>query len=699
MKIKAGKTGIAYYTPVFIIALILIGISFITRVLLLAKASAGISWNFSNITGLFGIGLLYDMVIAAYCMLPLLLHLWWMNDTMYTRKAKPWIISIWAVFIGLLLFTGILPKDYDSGVRHAVMGYFIVRFAIYLLLAFGGKQFRARWRTTVILIDVFLITYLLLFNAVSECFFWDEFSVRYNFIAVDYLVYTNEVIGNIRESYPVGWIIAAVFVIAFAITWLLRKKITTPLQYRPSFAKRSLQAGIILLFPLCGFLFVKHSFRHFSGNEYVNELAGNGLFEFGYAFTHNELDYHKFYQTLSDRQAFTILRNQLSAPNSSFVSTDVFNIERNISYPEPEKHMNVVLISVESFSADFMRSFGNTQNITPHLDSLAQHSLFFTKLYASGTRTVRGLESLSLSIPPTPGQSTVKRPNNENLFSLGSVFRSKGYTTQFIYGGYGYFDNMKYFFSNNGYTVIDRTALKPEQIHYSNIWGVADEDLFTLALQTMDSNYLAQKPFFTQVMTVSNHRPYTYPDGRIDIPSASQSREGAVKYTDYAIAKFLREAQQKPWFGNTIFVIVADHCAGSAGSVELPVTGYHIPLLIYSPGNLAPQRVDKLTAQIDIAPTILGLLRFNYRSKFFGQDIFSIPEEKERAFISTYQGLGYLKNNKLVIQTPVKKTEEFTPDFITGKATATPVSDSLLQQSIAWYQCAAWMLKNRKYNR
>jgi phosphoglycerol transferase MdoB-like AlkP superfamily enzyme len=345
-----------------------------------------------------------------------------------------------------------------------------------------------------------------------------------------------------------------------------------------------------------------------------------------------------------------------------------------------------------------MRAFGDTNNITPYLDSLKSHSLFFNNLYASGNRTVRGLEALSLSIPPTPGQSIIKRPDNANMFSLGSVFRSRGYITQYIYGGYSYFDNMKGFFTNNGYNVIDRSSIPVEKIHHENIWGVADEDLFTLALQTLDSNYQTKKPFFTQIMTVSNHRPYTYPDGRIDIPSSSQTRYGAVKYTDYAINSFLKQAATKKWFDSTIFVIVSDHCAGSAGSVELPVTGYHIPMLIYAPSILKPAEVQELTAQIDIAPTILGILHFNYRSRFFGQDVFNTPVEKQHAFISTYQGLGYLKNGQLVIQSPLKSIKQYTPDFRTGNAIGSSLNDSLVNQAISYYQCAAWLLKNKKQN-
>ncbi|MNS56025.1 Lipoteichoic acid synthase 2 [compost metagenome] len=376
----------------------------------------------------------------------------------------------------------------------------------------------------------------------------------------------------------------------------------------------------------------------------------------------------------------------------------MFNIERDITYNTPENKKNIVLISVESLSAEFLKTFGNTQNITPNLDSLASHSLVFTNLYASGTRTVRGLEALSMGITPTPGQSMVKRPNNGNMFTIGSVLRSKGYTTQYVYGGYSYFDNMKEFFGNNGYEVIDRSAIPPEKIHYENIWGVADEDLFTLALNVLDKNEQKGKPFFTHIMTVSNHRPFTYPDGRIDIPSSSQSREGGVKYTDYAIGSFIKQAQKHSWFKNTIFVIVADHCASSAGKTDLPINKYHIPCLIYSPGFVEPRKENRLMAQIDVAPTILGLLNMDYRSKFFGQDIFQTAPSRARAFVSTYQSLGYMSTDTLSVLEPVKHSEQYIPNYNDGSKGKKITDNEALKKTIAYYQCASWMLSNRKYN-
>lgn len=698
MKLTAQISPVtSKYSPVLITVLLAVFISFITRLCLFILTAKDIEPGVLPLAGIFFIGLLYDIATTVFIILPLVLHISFTNNFIYTRKGRIIASVFFLVLLLLLGFTSIVPKEFNKDLHKAIIVYVLIRFIIFLILSTKTESLRNKWRNAMLLVFLFITSFALLFNAVSEWFFWKEFSSRYNFIAVDYLVYTHETLGNIQESYPVAAIITCVALLSFCILYISRKAIwssvISPLHYKPRFLVAAICCSIILL-PLS---LVKPAWKNFSSNNYTNELAGNGIYEFVQAYQKNELDFDRYYKTIPDSTAFAIIRNELSSTYSSFVSNDLFNIERRVNYPEPEKKLNVVLISVESLSASFLSAFGNKQNITPHLDSLSKKSLFFTNLYASGTRTVRGLEALSLSLPPTPGQSIVKRPGNEHLFSLASVFKTKGYITQYIYGGYGYFDNMKYFFGNNDYTVIDRTMLSSGEIHYSNIWGVADEDLFTMALQTMDKNHSQNRPFFSHIMTVSNHRPYTYPEGRIDISPSTQSREGAVKYTDYAIDDFIKRASGKPWFKNTIFVIVADHCASSAGKEALPVTGYHIPMLIYSPENIVAGEISSLTSQIDIAPTILGLLHFDYNSKFFGQDVLNTPAEKRKAFISTYQGLGFIENEELVIQSPVKKVNSYIADFKTGDATLLNTKDSTQLKAIAYYQVAAWMIKNKKY--
>ncbi len=680
------------FAPAYFVAIFSIITSFITRTLILILFGKNMSVSFPFV-GSFFIGMLYDIVVSSFIIIPFVLQIVFTNNFIYTKNGRLLTILFFIALLFTLFFTNLFPKDYNKDLYKVLEYYVIFRFAIYLFLCFQSPDFRKKWRTFILLFLIFIAVFLLLFNVISEIVFWQEFSGRYNFIAVDYLVYTHEVIGNIRESYPVTTIITSVTLVTLIVLIILRKRVRNAVWLVANWKRRIVYALVLLSIPAIFLFTIKPVWASFSSNNYANELAGNGIYQFIQAFQNNELDFYKFYKTIPDDEAFAIVRKELGISG-----TETRTIERDVKAILPERRMNVVLISVESLSADFMSAFGNTKSITPQLDSLAAHSLFFTKTYASGTRTVRGLEALSLSIPPTPGQSIVKRPENENLFSLGSVFKSKGYITQFIYGGYAYFDNMSYFFSHNNYDVIDRSAIKPADIHYANIWGVADEDLFNMALLRMDENYQTGKPFFSQVMTVSNHRPFTYPENRIDIPSSNQSREGGVKYTDFAIGNFIKQAAEKPWFKNTLFVVVADHCASSAGSAYLPVTGYHIPLLIFAPSLLEPKKIDKLTAQIDIPPTILGLLNFSYKSKFFGVDVLDSTNISERAFISTYQGLGFLENNKLVIQSPLKKINMFQPDFTNGKSLKIKSVDSLERKAIAFYQVAAWLIKNNKYS-
>jgi phosphoglycerol transferase MdoB-like AlkP superfamily enzyme len=308
-------------------------------------------------------------------------------------------------------------------------------------------------------------------------------------------------------------------------------------------------------------------------------------------------------------------------------------------------------------------------------------------MYATGTRTVRGLEALSLGTPPIPGQSIVRRPNNDGLATLGEVLRPQGFEPMFIYGGYGYFDNMNAFFQGNNYKVIDRTEFPKESIGFENVWGVGDEFLFDNVITQLDKTHQSGKRMLAQVMTTSNHRPYTYADGRIDIPSPG-GRDGAVKYTDYSIGHFLDKAKAKPWFADTLFVIVADHCASAAGKTKLPVPGYHIPMIMYAPSLLKPGKYTELVSQIDIAPTLIDVLGVQGDDHFYGRSVFEQGKDfQRRAFISNYQELGYLSQNQLTVLGPKQKVETF--DIAKdGSATPTEVNPKLRDEAIAYYQSA-----------
>jgi phosphoglycerol transferase MdoB-like AlkP superfamily enzyme len=356
-----------------------------------------------------------------------------------------------------------------------------------------------------------------------------------------------------------------------------------------------------------------------------------------------------------------------------------------------------VVISSESFGAKFSRLYGSKHDLTPNFDAYAQRGVWFAHTYASGTRTVRGLEALTASFPPIPTVSIVRRPGNGGIATWGRVMRDLGYDTSFLYGGYGYFDNMNAFYAGNGYEVLDRSAI--DHVRFENIWGVADEDLFDLALQHFSDLHARGQPFFSIVMTTSNHKPFTFRPGLegLGIPESGGGRKAGVKYADYALGYFLREAEKQPWFDDTIFVVVADHGARVYGKADIPLSSYEIPMMIYAPKHLQPRRVDSLMTQIDIAPTVLGLLGLPYEAPFFGQDVLHAPESSRIALFSHDHDVAIYRNGRLAVMGMDGTVRDYLYDRAAETFTAAAPDPSLDALGIAYFQTAAELFEAHRY--
>lgn len=590
------------------------------------------------------------------------------------------LLVVYAIFYQQITFFQI-PEIFFIGFINDVITISYILVVLSVLQFFIDLIFKNKTLLQITNIIMFLILSSLVFlGFIGELMFWDEFGTRFNFIAVDYIIYTHEIIGTLRQEMPLWLIIPIILSGSFiSLKYFLRHKKT-------AISRQHNLLYFIFSVLICTFAFLFYSPHkvNLSSNIYAQELNKNGTYQLFAAFYYNSLDYVQFYPTIDKEKAFSIVQRNILQSNQTLVDGDneIERINRPIKNNVKNKKLNVVLIIIESMSAEFMGQFGNQQNITPFLDSLADQSIFFTNHYATGTRTVRGLEAILLSTPPVPGASLIRKPDHNNFFTAGDVFRNHGYDVSFIYGGYGYFDNMLSFFTNNNYKVIDRSDFNSSEITFANIWGVADENLFDKSIQYFDTK--GDSPFFSVILTTSNHRPYTFPQGKIDLPSGS-NRAAAVKYTDYAIKSFIEKAKTKPWFNNTIFVITADHCASSAGKIHLPIQKYHIPLMIYAPGLLQTKKETNLCSQIDVMPTVLGILNFEYKTKFFGRDVLNYPAN--RSFISTYQMLGYMKDKQMVVLAPRKQPIFY--DIEDKKQTIVKEKlPDLLDETIAFYQSA-----------
>lgn len=644
-----------------------------------------LSKRYALLIGFSGWFLLFSLILR------IVFLIWQLNDVELSVFTLAKILGIGLFYdIGVLSFLFVICTFYILLIPQKWMGSKLDKFIIYS--GFG------------------LTLLIFVFTFFAEITFWEEFKCRFNFVAVDYLIYTFEVVQNIHESYPLYILIPSMLLITGVIFYYFLKKqlFSQTFTAKISFKNRVLPFVVALIITCCYTLFVTNSKAEWSTNRYNNEISKAGIYSFFAELRNNKLDFKTFYTSISDEEAFRIIRNNLQEENARFITND-YSIKRKISDSlDGNAKPNVVFILIESMSGSFMTEFGNQEEITPFLDSIARESIFFKNLYATGNRTVRGMEAVTLSIPPTPGQSIVKRPNNANLYTISNVFKSKNYQCNFFYGGDGYFDNMNAFYGGNGFDIYDRgrgsilsDAIKTtrhniddDEVTFENAWGICDEDIYNKMIKVADEYHQKNKPFLNFIMTTSNHRPYTYPKNKIDIPSGT-GRNGAVKYSDYALQQMFAKAKNKPWFKNTIFVFVADHCASSAGKDEIDVKNYQIPAIIYGQNTIQPQKVTKLCSQIDVFPTLFGQLHWNYTSNFFGTNVFD-KNYKERALLGTYLKLAHKTNANVCILSNQKKNANYKWNSSSNHLLLIPMNKSKQNETIAWYQTADYLYLNNK---
>jgi len=577
--------------------------------------------------------------------------------------------------------------------------YLLAPFALFLWLC-RDHWYRSAPMRVLLRLGLFAWTFALLFVAVTEYFFFEEFDARFNLVSVDYLRYPTEVAGGITSEYPVGWVLTGCALLAALSSLLLGRHLLHSAVQPARFRQRTpplLALGLVI-----GLLAAFFSTRTLgiTDNRVTNELIANGPSSFFRALRTSEIDYHAHYATRAPADNLALLARELDRGNGRFTRLAEGRLDRAFpARPDGLGRLNVFLVSSESFGAEFSRLYGSQRDWTPEFDRIAQHSLWFRHAYASGTRTVRGLEALTLSIPPIPAESILRRPGNGNLATLGGVLRRLGYSTSFLYGGYGYFDNMNAFYAANGYTVLDRNDL-PRPPRFENIWGVADEDLFDMALGHADALAATGQPFFIHVMNTSNHKPFTFRTGleRIGVKPAHGGRESGVRYADYAQGEFLRAAAAHPWFRDTVFIIVADHGARVYGRQQIPLRTYEIPLLFYSPAHIAPQRIDALMTQIDVAPTLLGLLGLPYSAPWFGQDVLHTPEDGRVAYFAHNHDVALLRGTALQILRLHKAATTWHYDAATDRYTPAAPDAGLRAAVIASYQTAYELFRSHRFD-
>ncbi len=577
--------------------------------------------------------------------------------------------------------------------------YLFAPFALYILLVPDG-WFRST-ANRVILHGATAATITgLIYLTAAEYFFFEEFDARFDIVAYDYLAYPTEVFTDIWEAYPVMKVLGVAVTLAALAVFFLRRSIKPGFDHVVLFRERLVAFAPYAVVLALAVAFYPTNALSLSSNRVENELVQNGQSSFFRAARTSDIDYESYYVSARPADNLRLLETQLVPDGAQFTQLALGKMSRrHPARPDGLGNLNVVVVSSESFGAEFSKLHGADKDWTPNFDSCAKRGLWFANAYASGTRTVRGLEAITASFPPIPTVSILRRPGNQGIGGWGKVMNELGYQSSFLYGGYGYFDDMNTFFAGNGFQVLDRTDI--EKVRFENVWGVADEDLFDRAIQHYGEQYQAGKPFFSIIMTTSNHKPFTFRPGleKLGIPEEGGGRQAGVRYADYALGYFLREAARQPWFDNTIFVVVADHGARVYGKAEIPLETYEIPLMIYSPKHIAARQIDTLMTQIDIAPTVLGLLGLSYEAPFFGIDsLHERPDHARIALFSHNHDVAILRDNQLVVLGLGKTHQSLTYDPL-AKTFKPRADDAALRDlGVAYFQTAADLFKTNRYN-
>lgn len=525
---------------------------------------------------------------------------------------------------------------------------------LFPLLA-SNKLLLPAWR--VFLLIYFTVVLLLVtFLELSAPSFIDQFDARPNILFVEYLNHPREVSATLFAAYkiPLMFTVGILAGLAFVTTRQLRTVLAS--------TRASGVLPTLFLFPvllICCAGMVRSTLDHrpvnpstvaISNDPMVNDLALGSAYTLLYAVyeTRHEPSGGFRYASLEEDDVFSEVRAAMHVAPSEFCSSSLPTLHRQFATTQGKSPKNLVIIIEESLGAEFVGLLGGL-DLTPNLDKLASQGIWFENLYATGTRSVRGLEAIVSGYTPTPARSVVKLGKSQRgFFTLGQLLGNEGYETSFIYGGESQFDNMRRFFMNNGFArVIDKNDYQNPV--FTGSWGVSDEDLFNKAHEEFSSK--KNQPFFSVVFTSSNHSPFQYPDDRIELfDEEKQTVNNAVKYADYALGQFFEQARASDYWEDTVFLVIADHNSRVYGNELVPIERFHIPGLILG-GSIKAQVFEPIASQIDMGPTLLSLIGVDSEHPMIGADLTTADARVDpgRAIMQFNGTQAYMQGNEVAI--------------------------------------------------
>jgi len=640
------------------------------------------------------------------------------------HKLKSWLGPLWVTVIFYLVSLFILSafrlglviwqsdrvqnvsnfkEIMTSGVRIDIssLSYiFFIPLLISIVFYISRKSSQLLSKTLLVwyVISLCLLVYL---EVITPTFIL-EYDLRPNRLLIEYLIYPKEVLSMLWTGYKLEIFISflALSLAGFTALKLFRASwitcINIDIKYR-------MIVSITLILAL--FLGARSSLGHrplnpamvsFSTDHLLNDLTLNSIYSAVFALKQMGLENpsEKYYGKMAQHKIIALVRANTLANRKAFTSEE-FPTRRMKKSSYAGKPKNLVILLQESLGARFVGGLGGLP-LTPNLDKLMTEGWNFTNLFATGTRSVRGIEALITGFTPTPSRSVVKLDKSQrDFFTIAKLLGKNGYHTQFIYGGESHFDNMKSFFLGNGFSdIVDLDDF--EKVDFEGSWGASDEDLYDQAHIEFEKLNQGDSPFFSLVFTSSNHSPFEYPDGKIhQYDEAKNTRNNAAKYSDYALGKFINKAKSSSYWQDTVFLIVADHDSRVAGASLVPIEHFRVPGVILGEGIIAKSD-NRLVSQIDLPPTLLSLIGISGSTPMLGHDLTqTIAESKQRAMMQYDKNFAYMTPDSVTILQPNKNARSFK--FEKNQLIEIPMKIELAEQAMAVVNFGNLAYKNQWY--
>ncbi|OEZ99662.1 LTA synthase family protein [Duganella phyllosphaerae] len=601
--------------------------------------------------------------------------------------------------------TGIVGRILVQGVRAdlILLGYLIALPLMLAPLLAYQKTLRI-WKAVSVTWVTFALIFIV-FMEVSTPQFIMQFDVRPNRLFIEYLSYPSEVIATLWNGFRIALVLGVLATIAFTIgIYKLLKAASINVTTWRAWKVLAVWPVLVVLV----FVQIRSTTAHrpanpalfaLSGDSMVNSIIINSpwsVLDAIYSMS-KEANSSEIYGEYPRDKVFATVKSAPWLRDLKFTNPELPTLHQQTAFVQRERPLNLVIVLEESLGATFVKSLGGLP-VTPELEKLKGEGWWFDQLYATGTRSVRGIEAVVAGYAPTPARSVVKLSlAQQNFYTLALGLGQKGYHTEFVYGGEAHFDNMRGFFTGNGFqSVVDRKSMKPV---FEGSWGASDEDLFDKSLERLKTLHADGKPFFSLIFTSSNHEPFEFPDGRIKLHDPEkQTVNNAVLYADYALGRFIAQAKKEAYWKDTVFLIVADHDNRVYGDSLVPIKKFHIPGLILG-ADVQPKRIKTIASQVDLAPTLLSLIGVSSEHPMIGRDLARDSETPGRALIQFDNYFAWLDDSSATILRPGQAPLLGAYDFGTGVMTpqTTAPDPAKVDQAMSHVILPSILYREQKY--